>query len=899
MKLPLELKVDELERRISTLEGKPTYYMGCDMSKQPAASVIMPDEFYRSLKKDLAFEKIEIPISVSEAIPKGEIWAMQGCEKVGKITNIDARLKAVWCGMGGTQHLATDILKPILDECGYDLITISEWSSATVKWDRHTWAREMVKADICICPNREGVHDAKSNVKLTTAMALGLPCIASLIPAYTEIIKHGENGFLASITRLDEWRSALRALRNPEVRKRVGAAGRESVKAYSLDAITDEWAALLEEVCATSTRIEQAPAIPAIGEPVDLIIAVYQNLDYLKHCLNSIWMNTDTPYRIIISDAGSGPEVWDYLKSLRGVVVLGSPSVRLNYSEAINAGVAAGTSKYFVVMNSDIIVSKGWLRAMVEKMDKVDRLAACGNLSNCNINWTIPENQIQPIVSGSTMLQLRAGMKIHEFAPHLEQMQAFMAGSNVQHKGVFHYREWVAAYCTIYARAAWDEVGGFDPIYRNGCEDLDHCRRLAKAGYKIGEAYDAFIFHAGGVSRGAYQNENKAAYDAEDVRNHQICNAKWGKKKIAIWTGPGYEKWTRETVDAGMAGSETWAAELSAEFSRRGYQVFLFGDCDAPHQDRDGVWYYPHQSMEDVLAFDWVDVLISSRSVEPLKMRNLHAGQCFVMAHDIWIIQDPKGLEATDWRVKKYAYLSGWHQDFLISHHKGLQASKMFQTWNGVRQDLYAYAFKYGHQVGLEKRNQSVYSSSYDRSLKELLLMVPEIRKQVPDFVLKVCYGFGNAEVMARQRGDHTMLKDIEEIKSLMEQPGVEYLGRVDKKTLARHQMESKVWLYPTWFAETFCISSVENGLARNALITSNYAGLKTTMHGAGILLDGFGPYGGPHPEEYRRAFIGHAVRALKDETWRSDWAGKAYEKAKAYTWAGAAYRWEKEFGWA
>jgi GT2 family glycosyltransferase len=158
-------------------------------------------------------------------------------------------------------------------------------------------------------------------------------------------------------------------------------------------------------------------------------------------------------------------------------------------------------------MNSDLIVSRGWLKAMVAHMGKVDRLACLGNLSNCNIDWTLPANAIQPIQSKGQTLSLRAGMKIEEFAPHVEALNHFMAASNEQHKGVYHRREWVAAYCSLYARSAWDEVGGFDPIYKNGCEDLDHCIRLRKAGYEIGEAYDAFIFHAGGVSRGAYEQE--------------------------------------------------------------------------------------------------------------------------------------------------------------------------------------------------------------------------------------------------------------------------------------------------------------------------------------------------------------------------------------------------------
>lgn len=799
-------------------------------------------------------------------------------------------LKAIYCGMGGNSFLC-DVLKPVLLECGYDLTIISEWSNATVKWTRDTWANEMVKGDVVICPQREGIQDGKSSIKAVTAMALGMPVIASPIPAYTEVIKQGENGFLASIHRLDEWRTALNALKDSATRQRIGKAARETAKRYSLDAIAGDWISLLREVSASQadTAPLTLPEIKPVHETVDLIVATYNNLPYIKLCLNSIWMNTDSPYRIVVSDAGSGPETWDYLKSLQGIVLLGSPGQRLNYSEAINAGVAAGNSKYFCVMNSDLVVSRGWLKAMVAHMGKVDRLACLGNLSNCNINWTIPENIIKPIESKGISLKLRAGMKIEEFGPHVEALNHFMAASNEQHKGVYHKREWVAAYCSLYARCAWDEVGGFDPIYKNGCEDLDHCIRLRRAGYEIGEAFDAFIFHAGGISRGSYQAENRESYRKEDEYNHRVKDAKWGKKKIGIWTGPGWEKWTRETVDAGMGGSETWAAELAAEFSRRGYQAFLFGDCQEAHIDRDGVAYYPHQEMEDVLRYDWLDVLISSRSIEPIRQKNLHASQVFVMVHDVWLHQDPN-YDLMDWRVKRFAYLSDWHQDFLCQHHKSLNPQKMFMTMNGVNQSVYADTFG---QVGW-KKNQSVYSSSPDRGLLQLLQILPEIRKAVPDFKLLVAYGFHNWESAAKTRNNPQEMAHIAEIKRLMNQPGVEYLGRIDKKTLARHQMESKVWLYPTWFSETFCITAVENGLARNAIVSTDLAGLRTTADKAGILVG----WSGQYTQQYMEIFLAEAIGFLTNENFRQTYAQIAYDKMKGYTWQAAADGWERQFGW-
>ena len=60
---------------------------------------------------------------------------------------------------------------------------------------------------------------------------------------------------------------------------------------------------------------------------------------------------------------------------------------RKNYSEACNAGIKASSSEYFVILNSDVIVSKSWLKNTVKKMKTIPRLAACGVLSNCDRGW--------------------------------------------------------------------------------------------------------------------------------------------------------------------------------------------------------------------------------------------------------------------------------------------------------------------------------------------------------------------------------------------------------------------------------------------------------------------------------------------------------------------------------
>lgn len=813
--------------------------------------------------------------------------------------------KAVYLGMGGNSWLVNEWIKSSIDEAGYELVTITEWDNATKRWGIDTWMDDMLECDVVLCPQRVDVQPAKSSVKATVAMALGLPVLCSPLQAYKEIIRDGENGFICDTK--EEWKKALIKLKDSSLREKIGKAGKESIKEFMLPVIAGQWKSTLEDLInGKLSFVEPGKKVETKNRAiVDIIIANYNNVEYLKMCVSSILMNTLYPYHIIISDGGSNEETWEYLRTLKGITVLGDPKVRLSFSETCNAGIRASNTKLFVILNSDVIVSKCWLTSLVNKMESVNRLASCGVLSNCDKNWlhSAPGKPSYPMELPESRIDLHPAMKIDEIKPHVEELYKFMENSNKVYKDKFVQQEWVAAYATIFARCAINEVGLFDPLYLNGCEDLDLMVRLSKFGYITGQAIDSFVFHFGGISRCAYQEENRESYNKEDVENHLKYKTKWRQPRIVIWTGPAWEPWNKQKVDEGMAGSETWASYLAREFVKKGFRTTIYNDLLSDSKDDvvlDPVYaengekigdviYRDHTMMQKDVEYDVIDYFIASRTVEPLKL-NIHALKKYIMIHDIWLSPD-KNYDTMTWQVEKYAYLSDWHRRFLNQHH-GLISDKMFLTGNGQDFDLYKDVDTY------TKKNQAVYSSSPDRGLYQLLKMLPEIRKEVPDFELVVAYGFFNWESMAKMRNDQEGLNFIAEIRKLMDQPGVKFVDRVSKKVLAKYEKESKIWLFPTWFSETFCCTAVAAGLSKNAIITTDYAGLQTTVGSAGVLLppDGLSR-NGDYPESYTSKFIEEAVKMLKDETYRLTWAEKAYNKMKEYTWSNIADEWIRQFG--
>ena len=370
-----------------------------------------------------------------------------------------------------------------------------------------------------------------------------------------------------------------------------------------------------------------------------------------------------------------------------------------------------------------------------------------------------------------------------------------------------------------------------------------------------------------------------------------MLSNKWGRKKVVIWTGPAWEPWSKTEVDKGMAGSETWASYLAEAFARKNYEVTIYNDLPG---DKNGailepvegidnsVKYRDHTKFLEDMQYQYTDYLIASRNVEPIRM-NVHTHHRYVICHDIWLSQDPN-YDIMSWKVDGFAYLSEWHKQFLMQHHK-MSEDKMFLTANGENFKNYEDVDTY------VKKNQTVYSSSPDRGLYELLKVLPKIRESVPDFQVIVAYGFYNWEEACKARKDEKGLQQISKIKKAMEQPGVKYVGRIDKKTLANYQKESKIWLMPEWFSETFSISALTAGLSKTAIVTSKYAGLITTVGDAGILIEG-----NSTSKEYLDVFTEEAIKLLKDEDYRKMWVDKAWNKMQMYSWDKIADGWINEF---
>ena len=229
--------IDYLIRRCRK-KGIKLVYAVCDLPVKTlvkeADAILAPSREYYTIipkkyhpKLNIVFDGYEQP----PAIAKDHTTLRQ--IKLCFVTN------QVWDEFPGLKQLPQDVRLKIIGP-DQDILTTSFKNSQVFKkspfdfeyiyWNLKTVYPEILECDVGIIPwPRIGkFQKIKSINRLVMFMALGLPVIASPVPAYLEIIRHQENGFIAPTAA--EWTKYVSFLRDhPQKRREIGARARADV----------------------------------------------------------------------------------------------------------------------------------------------------------------------------------------------------------------------------------------------------------------------------------------------------------------------------------------------------------------------------------------------------------------------------------------------------------------------------------------------------------------------------------------------------------------------------------------------------------------------------------------------------------------------------------------------
>lgn len=121
----------------------------------------------------------------------------------------------------------------------------------SVPWTLERELEDLHSFDVGLMPMPDNEWTrGKCGFKALQYMGVGLPAVAAPVGVNAEIIRHGENGFLASSRQ--DWLAALETLvADPQLRQRAGLRGRKTVEeSYSLQVHAPRLLQILHEAAA-------------------------------------------------------------------------------------------------------------------------------------------------------------------------------------------------------------------------------------------------------------------------------------------------------------------------------------------------------------------------------------------------------------------------------------------------------------------------------------------------------------------------------------------------------------------------------------------------------------------------------------------------------------------------
>lgn len=183
-----------------------------------------------------------------------------------------------------------------------------------------------------------------------------------------------------------------------------------------------------------------------------------------------------------------------------------------------------------------------------------------------------------------------------------------------------------------------------------------------------------------------------------------------------------------------------------------------------------------------------------------------------------------------------------------------------------------------------------LYRSSPDRGLDHALRVFPLIRSEVPDAEFHVFYGWDYFDKVMNARQDAWRTGFKRELAELLAQPGVVFRGRLPQNELARELQRASLWLYPTNFFETSCITAMEMQAAGVIPVTRRHGALPETCPGA-IFVDG-----NPSDPEVQQLYAEQAISLWRSPVREARMRAAVTRHACSLSWSGVGREWARLF---
>jgi len=241
------------------------------------------------------------------------------------------------------------------------------------------------------------------------------------------------------------------------------------------------------------------PSEPGKRLKLSIVIICWNDLKVLPDCLRSITSGTNNlEYEIIISDNGSTDGSVEFVHKNYPAARVVENNANLGYARGNNAGIRVATGEYVLILNPDTIVHEGSLEKWLRFADQHPEAGAFGCMvQNPDGSDQGPARPF-PSLWGDFLAAVYLRPLGHISSLFDSDAYAGWTGKKEREIG------WQSGCCVMLRGDLLKQLGGFDEQFFYHYEEVDLCRRVWDAGFRIRYTPEVSITHLGGQSVGRF-----------------------------------------------------------------------------------------------------------------------------------------------------------------------------------------------------------------------------------------------------------------------------------------------------------------------------------------------------------------------------------------------------------
>jgi len=218
---------------------------------------------------------------------------------------------------------------------------------------------------------------------------------------------------------------------------------------------------------------------------VAVVILNWNGKNFLAKFLPNVLANSKSA-EVIIADNASTDGSIDFLKTNFPTVSIIENTTNGGFAKGYNDALKKIKAEYYVLLNSDVEVTAGWIEPVIQLMDSDKSIAACQPKLISYHN----KNQFE--YAGA------AGGFIDKYGYPFCRGRIFDSFENDY--GQYNNNcevHWATGACLFIRSDLFYKAGGFDEDFFAHMEEIDLCWRLKNYGYKIMFCAQSTVYHVG------------------------------------------------------------------------------------------------------------------------------------------------------------------------------------------------------------------------------------------------------------------------------------------------------------------------------------------------------------------------------------------------------------------